>query len=643
MTKAKIIDKGLETVVLQERHYLAKFNSPFILNLLCTFQNTNNLFFVTELITGGDLQYHIDHYDYYFTETQLKFLITNLILGLEYMHKKEVIHCNLRPDNIMFDTRGFARIIGFGDCCLNGEKIEPKILEYDASEYMAPEIFEKAELDYTVDFYSLGVVSYKLMSGKDFTLGNEDIDLTQDKKLREKYSDICLEFVSFLLKQDPRERIGAREREKEIKFHDFLLGMKWDLIKQKCFISPILDIIKFSRIQSEYPEIFDYKACNKSKDETTPGEIQNYIEIIEGPAYPMYFQYFSCIRVENILRELNNNDDEYREYYNILGKERRMKRSRSSEEISSKFRDEMERYHHHHHHRPHKRYENIYELPYVSKKTQIYRKREKQLKNYYKDKLFRYRDYVKKLKDKNYEVQVLQAKYVDKNHPMFKQFFPPPHTQRKMLPSKSTKKYGLSNEQNDSFLPRIMPPLKPLDEIYSNKMIMNNNMRMNKMMSQFYNKMNDDRNNFFVKYNSKNHLDKPDYSEEDFSSSDSFDEFDGQNKNNYKMKEIPNYNNQYPNVHYYKLIDRVKNKNLIPGTIKEEYSFEKTEESEKSESTSVRYIKKGMKQKGNPPLMNRGNNIYYNNIIEEVKSNSNDEESEDSDDSDDSEESEDDD
>ena len=188
-----------------------------------------------------------------------------------------------------------------------------------------------------------------------------------------------------------------------------------------------------------------------------------------------------------------------------------------------------------------------------------------------------------------------------------------------------------------------MPPLKPLDEIYSNKMIMNNNMRMNKMMSQFYNKMNDDRNNFFVKYNSKNHLDKPDYSEEDFSSSDSFDEFDGQNKNNYKMKEIPNYNNQYPNVHYYELMDRVKNKNLIPGTIKEEYSFEKTEESEKSESTSVRYIKKGMKQKGIPPLMNRGNNIYYNNIIEEVKSNSNDEESEDSDDSDDSEDSEDDD
>ncbi len=55
MTKAKIIDKGLETIILQERFYIAKLNSPFVVNILCTFQDKNNLFILMELLSGGDL------------------------------------------------------------------------------------------------------------------------------------------------------------------------------------------------------------------------------------------------------------------------------------------------------------------------------------------------------------------------------------------------------------------------------------------------------------------------------------------------------------------------------------------------------------------------------------------------------------
>ena len=153
MTKARIIDKGLETTILQERNFLAKMNSPFVINMLCSFQNKNNLFMLMELLTGGDLQFHIKHYHYYFSETQLKFLITNLILGLEYIHKKDIIHCNLAPDNIMFDSRGFAKIIGFGDSCAKGAKPEEKIIQMDASSYMAPETIKIEKLDLCADLF----------------------------------------------------------------------------------------------------------------------------------------------------------------------------------------------------------------------------------------------------------------------------------------------------------------------------------------------------------------------------------------------------------------------------------------------------------------------------------------------------------
>jgi serine/threonine protein kinase len=220
MTKAKIIDKGLETIILQERFYLAKLNSPFVVNVLCSFQDKNNLFIVMELLSGGDLQFHILNYDYYFTETQLKFLMTNLILGIEYIHKKGLIHCNLKPDNIMFDSHGFAKIIGFGDSCLKGEIIDEKLLNVDASEYMAPEVLDQEEIDFTADLFSLGTVGYKLISGKEYN-EEKDIDLTKNEKLKEKYSDFCLEFISKLLKRNKNKRLGSKEYEKELKQHDF--------------------------------------------------------------------------------------------------------------------------------------------------------------------------------------------------------------------------------------------------------------------------------------------------------------------------------------------------------------------------------------------------------------------------------------
>ena len=617
MTKAKIIDKGLETIILQERHFLGKFNSQFVINVLCTFQNKNNLFLVMELITGGDLQFHILNYDYYFTETQLKFLVTNIIIGLEHIHKKDIIHCNIKPDNIMFDSKGFVKIIGFGDSCLNGSVMDDNIINSDASEFMAPECFQKDELDFTADFYSLGIVLYQLMSGKIYNPGDEDIDISTDEKVKDKYSDFCIDFVNGLLKINPSERLGSKEYEKEIKEHNFLIGMKWDLIKKRSYISPISDIIKFSRIKTEYPEIFDYDLCNKKKDKVTPEQIQNYIEIVEGKAYPMYFQYYTCMRVENILRELNRKDEDYKNNYYYLGKDKKIKKSQSSETLSFNFSEDYKRHKHHKHHQHHKskKYENIYELPYIGNKTEIQKKREKKIRQYYENKILKYKDYLRKMRKKNNDVQYIQAKYMDSNHPMYKHFYPKHQSQRLLMPMKQMKqmKQYDNNYNNNSFLPNIIPP-------QNNYFEMPKRNNMDKAMSKFFNKMSEDRNNFFIKFNKKNYLDKKANNSQYESSFDSsFSESEERIRNKY-------FNNPYyvPNNPYYK--------KMYPGLIQEVYSVDKTIDSDESETTSIRYMNNG----NNNQNMNMGQYNKNQNIV----NNNDEEESEESEESEDSEESE---
>ena len=633
MTKAKIIDKGLETFILQERFYLAKLNSPFVVNVLCSFQDKNNLFIVMELLSGGDLQFHILNYDYYFTETQLKFLMTNLILGIEYIHKKGLIHCNLKPDNIMFDSHGFAKIIGFGDSCLKGEIIDEKLLNVDASEYMAPEVLDQEEIDFTADFFSLGAVGYKLISGKEYN-EEKDIDLTKNEKLKENYSDFCLEFISKLLKRNKNKRLGSKEYEKELKQHDFLMGMKWDLIKKGVFISPIIDIIKFSRINSKYNELFDYDLCNKTKDEPTPEELNNYMEIIEGVSYPMYFQYYTCMRVHNILRELSKDDNVAKDDYYFLAKDKKVRKSQSSRQLlpskkKSEINDENHHHHHHHHHQhfqPKKKYENIYELPYISNKTEKeFRKREHKIKDYYENKLLKYKDHIKKLKNDN-QIQYIQAQYVDQNHPIYKSFFPPPPP-KKIYPHRHLNNYNNYNYESkrDNYLPRIPPPL-PLPQREYKEMPNT----MERVMARFYNQMSKDRNNFFIKFNKNNYFDKKndDSQYDDYSSSDSSGLEPEEKYPKNKLIDIPYVNPNYPNVQYHNYINKneIKNNNMIPGMVKvEEYT--ETVESEESETTSIRHIN-GMNgrsiEKRSLSTMNIGNGIYdnyYQNQNKEIKSN----------------------
>ena len=579
MTKAKIIDIGLETVVLRERNILAKLNSSFVVSMLCAFQNKNNLFTVMELLPGGDLQFHMTHYDYYLTESQLKFLFSNLIFGLEYIHKKEIIHCNLRPDNIMLDSKGFTRIIGFCYSCEKNTVMDEKILKVEKSVYMAPEVINKEEIDYSADFYSLGALGYKLISGKEYDSEEGDKDLTKDKKLKHRYSEMCLDFISLLLKSDKEERLGSKELEKELKEHEFFIGMKWDLIKKKFYLSPLIDMMRFSRINTEYPEIFDYDLCNNTEEKLTPQQIQDYTEIIESKSYPMYFQYYTCMKVDNIMRELNKKDNTGKDDFFYLAKDKKMNKSQSSKQLTSK---ESSKHHHHHVHGPRESFENIYELPYISNKAEKQRKkREKIIKNYYESKLLKYKNYIKKLQREN-QFNYLQPQYISKNdyyYQKYMKYFPPQFM--KKVPN------GY-NYYDPSYYKNYLPKIKPQKSITKESELFSNKEKpMYKIMNKFYDQMNKDRDNFFVKFNENNNFNKKnDKSYDDYSSSYSSEH---ERKFKKKIHDVPYYDPMYPNVYYHNYFDNggMDNRRIKSGSSNvKEFSIEKSEESEDSDSST---------------------------------------------------------
>lgn len=165
MKKVKVIDKKSETSILYERELLCKLNSPFIVNMHLCFQDHDNLYLLMDFLSGGDLRYHICKYRK-FTEKQSKFFISNIILGLEYIHSKKIIHRDIKPENLVLDENGYVRITDFGIAKFFNKDKDNKNETSGTPGYMSPEVIRCMNHGYPVDYFAIGIIGYELMIGK---------------------------------------------------------------------------------------------------------------------------------------------------------------------------------------------------------------------------------------------------------------------------------------------------------------------------------------------------------------------------------------------------------------------------------------------------------------------------------------------
>ncbi|XP_032593613.1 serine/threonine-protein kinase 32A isoform X1 [Drosophila grimshawi] len=153
--------------VIKEVELLSSLEHPFLVNLWFSFQDEEDLFMVCDLLTGGDLRYHLQN-RVEFNEQSVALLVCELGSALEYLQTQRVIHRDIKPDNILLDDAGHAHLTDFNiatrlqkdslACSMSGTK-----------PYMAPEVFmcaleEVAGYSYPVDWWSLGVVAYEMRS-----------------------------------------------------------------------------------------------------------------------------------------------------------------------------------------------------------------------------------------------------------------------------------------------------------------------------------------------------------------------------------------------------------------------------------------------------------------------------------------------
>nr|XP_021156794.1 serine/threonine-protein kinase 32A isoform X5 [Columba livia] len=102
MNKQKCVERNEVRNVFKELQIMQGLEHPFLVNLWYSFQDAEDMFMVVDLLLGGDLRYHLQQ-NVRFQEGTVKLFICELVLALDYLQSRHIIHRDIKPDNILLD------------------------------------------------------------------------------------------------------------------------------------------------------------------------------------------------------------------------------------------------------------------------------------------------------------------------------------------------------------------------------------------------------------------------------------------------------------------------------------------------------------------------------------------------------------
>ncbi|XP_062388993.1 serine/threonine kinase 17a like [Sardina pilchardus] len=201
---------------------LAKSN-PYVVALHDVYESASEIILVLECAAGGEIfdQCVADN-DEAFTEEDVVRLARQILAGVAFLHRNNVVHLDLKPQNILLTSAqplGDIRIVDFGLSRRMDSLTEVREI-LGTPEYVAPEILNYEPISTATDMWSIGVLTYVMLTKESPFQGENKqetylnisqgiVDYSQD--VFEGVSTLAIDFVQALLHTDPRKRATAEE------------------------------------------------------------------------------------------------------------------------------------------------------------------------------------------------------------------------------------------------------------------------------------------------------------------------------------------------------------------------------------------------------------------------------------------------
>ncbi|XP_075165705.1 spaghetti-squash activator [Haematobia irritans] len=207
--------------VEREVEIMNSLQHHLITQLYAAYEYQKMMCVVQELVEGGELFDRVVDDEFVLTERVCVVFIRQVCEAMEFIHRNNILHLDLKPENILCLTQEGNRIkiIDFG----LARKFDPdKKLQilFGTPEFVAPEVVNFDCISYGTDMWSVGVITYVLISGLSPFMGETDIDTMANVTIAkydfedESFSSVspeCIDFISKLLVKDLNTRMTAEQ------------------------------------------------------------------------------------------------------------------------------------------------------------------------------------------------------------------------------------------------------------------------------------------------------------------------------------------------------------------------------------------------------------------------------------------------
>ncbi|CAL1674649.1 unnamed protein product [Lasius platythorax] len=246
MKKAQIVETRQQQHIMSEKRIMSEADCDFVVKLFKTFKDRKYLYMLMEACLGGEL-WTVLRDKGHFDDGTTRFYTACVVEAFDYLHSRNIIYRDLKPENLLLDNQGYVKLVDFGFA---------KRLDHGRKtwtfcgtpEYVAPEVILNKGHDISADYWSLGVLMFELLTGtppftgadpmKTYNIILKGIDAIEFPR---SITRNAMALIKKLCRDNPAERLGYQKGGIiEIQKHKWFDGFNWEGLRTRTLEPPIL-------------------------------------------------------------------------------------------------------------------------------------------------------------------------------------------------------------------------------------------------------------------------------------------------------------------------------------------------------------------------------------------------------------------